>query len=218
MEKLSEVELEAVGIYYEDLIHLLDEEFKHEGDRNAVLKRLDTVLTEDGIHTVELEFLTEWVHEPGDYRRESEDDFRQRRDAQSVPLREKETEEHTLKKGYKRHPDIGDRVVIDPGTNVLGAITVGDHISIGANSYVPKDIPDNTTVFVSDYPTQEQKATTDELNSVEEQPNSLLCLDTLTGTVFYLSEATAIHHDERDPHARDTSIRGRPHDSAREPR
>lgn len=70
-----------------------------------------------------------------------------------------ESEEHALKKGYKRHPDIGDHVVIGAGTNVLGDITVGNHVSVGANSWVTEEIPDNTKVFVSDHPTQERKST-----------------------------------------------------------
>lgn len=76
-EKLSDVGFEAIGLFHDDLIHILDEEFRDEEDRNAALKRLDTVLSENGIDTVELEFLTEWVHEPGDYRRESEEDLRE---------------------------------------------------------------------------------------------------------------------------------------------
>lgn len=39
-----------------------------------------------------------------------------------------------LKKGYKRHPDIGNHVVIGADSKVLGAINIGDHVSIGANS------------------------------------------------------------------------------------
>jgi serine O-acetyltransferase len=42
---------------------------------------------------------------------------------------------------------------------VLGAISVGDHVSIGANSWVSEDVPDHTTVLVSDHPTQERKKT-----------------------------------------------------------
>ncbi|WP_336330253.1 serine O-acetyltransferase EpsC [Haloarcula sp. CGMCC 1.2071] len=70
-----------------------------------------------------------------------------------------ESDEHRLKKGYKRHPDIGDHVVIGAGTKVLGAITVGDHVSIGANSWVTDDVPDQTKVYVTDHPTQERKRT-----------------------------------------------------------
>ncbi|SFR65518.1 serine O-acetyltransferase EpsC [Halogeometricum limi] len=70
-----------------------------------------------------------------------------------------ESEEHALKKDYKRHPDIGDHVVIGAGTKVLGAVSVGDHVSIGANSWVSEDVPDHTKVFVADHPTQERKST-----------------------------------------------------------
>jgi len=77
----------------------------------------------------------------------------------ALHFEEDEGDEHALKKGYKRHPDIGDHVVIGAGTKVLGAITVGDHVSIGANSWVTENIPDHTQVYVSDHPTQERKKT-----------------------------------------------------------
>ncbi|ELY53013.1 serine O-acetyltransferase EpsC [Natronococcus jeotgali] len=75
----------------------------------------------------------------------------------ALHFEEAEDDEKALKKGYKRHPDIGDNVVIGAGTKVLGAITVGDHVSIGANSWVTEDIPDQTSVFVSEHPEQERK-------------------------------------------------------------
>jgi len=75
----------------------------------------------------------------------------------ALHFEEEESDEHALKKGYKRHPDIGDSVVIGAGTKVLGAVTVGDHVSIGANSWITEDIPDHTKVFVKDHPTQERK-------------------------------------------------------------
>ncbi|PSQ37202.1 serine acetyltransferase [Halobacteriales archaeon SW_12_69_24] len=75
----------------------------------------------------------------------------------ALHFEEAEGEEHALAKGYKRHPDIGNHVVIGAGTKVLGAVTVGDHVSIGANSWVTEDVPANTKVFVSDHPTQERK-------------------------------------------------------------
>ena len=62
-----------------------------------------------------------------------------------------------LKKGYKRHPDIGDNVVIGAGTKVLGDIAVGDHVSIGANSWITEPIPDHTKVYVAEHPTLERK-------------------------------------------------------------
>jgi serine O-acetyltransferase len=46
----------------------------------------------------------------------------------------------------KRHPTIGDRVVIGAGAKVLGPITVGADASIGANAVVVKPVPANTVV------------------------------------------------------------------------
>jgi serine O-acetyltransferase len=50
-----------------------------------------------------------------------------------------------LEKG-KRHPTIGNNVVIGGGAKVLGNITVGDNSYIGANAVVIKDVPPNSTV------------------------------------------------------------------------
>ena len=41
----------------------------------------------------------------------------------------------------KRHPTVGNHVVIGAGAKVLGAITIGDGAKIGANSVVIKDVP-----------------------------------------------------------------------------
>ncbi len=46
----------------------------------------------------------------------------------------------------KRHPTIGDNVVIGAGAIVLGAITVGDNSRIGAGAVVTKAVPANSTV------------------------------------------------------------------------
>ena len=50
-----------------------------------------------------------------------------------------------LTKG-KRHPTIGNNVVIGAGAKVLGDITVGDNSYIGANAVVIKDVPANSTI------------------------------------------------------------------------
>jgi serine O-acetyltransferase len=50
-----------------------------------------------------------------------------------------------LQKG-KRHPTIGNNVVVGTGAQVLGNITVGDNSYIGANAVVIKDVPPNSTV------------------------------------------------------------------------
>ncbi|MFA4854602.1 MAG: serine O-acetyltransferase EpsC [Candidatus Omnitrophota bacterium] len=46
----------------------------------------------------------------------------------------------------KRHPTIGNNVVIGAGAKVLGNITIGDNAYIGANAVVIKDVPPNSTV------------------------------------------------------------------------
>ncbi|SEA10824.1 serine O-acetyltransferase [Haloplanus vescus] len=76
----------------------------------------------------------------------------------ALHFEEKEGEEHMLAKGYKRHPDIGDHVVIGAGSNILGPVDIGDHVSIGANSWVTDDVPDDTSVFISEHPEQERKS------------------------------------------------------------
>lgn len=45
----------------------------------------------------------------------------------------------------KRHPTVGNDVVIGAGTKVLGPINIGSNVKIGANSVVLKDIPDGST-------------------------------------------------------------------------
>lgn len=52
----------------------------------------------------------------------------------------------TGKERGKRHPTIGNNVMIGVGARILGAITIGDNVKIGAGSVVLKDVPPNTTV------------------------------------------------------------------------
>lgn len=47
--------------------------------------------------------------------------------------------------GAKRHPTIGDRVVIGAGAKILGDIVIGDDVLVGANSVVTKPVPRNHT-------------------------------------------------------------------------
>lgn len=51
----------------------------------------------------------------------------------------------TWNKG-KRHPTLGDGVVIGAGAKILGAITLGKNVRVGANSVVVKDVPADRTV------------------------------------------------------------------------
>jgi len=52
----------------------------------------------------------------------------------------------TTWKKIKRHPTIGNNVVIGTGAKVLGPVKIGDNSKIGANSVVVNEIPPNSIV------------------------------------------------------------------------
>ena len=52
----------------------------------------------------------------------------------------------TGKEKGKRHPTVGDNVVIGAGSKVLGNIKIGSNSKIGANSVVLDDVPEGATV------------------------------------------------------------------------
>ncbi len=52
----------------------------------------------------------------------------------------------TGKEKGKRHPTVGNNVVIGAGAKILGNIKIGDNSYIGSNAVVIKDVPDNSTV------------------------------------------------------------------------
>ena len=53
----------------------------------------------------------------------------------------------TGKESGKRHPTLGNNVMVGVGAAVLGSITIGDNSKIGGGSVVVKDVPPNCTVF-----------------------------------------------------------------------
>lgn len=52
----------------------------------------------------------------------------------------------TGKESGKRHPTLGNNVMVGVGAAVLGSITIGDNSKIGGGSVVVKDVPPNCTV------------------------------------------------------------------------
>lgn len=46
----------------------------------------------------------------------------------------------------KRHPTLGNRVVVGAGAKVLGPFTVGDDAKVGSNAVVTKEVPEGATV------------------------------------------------------------------------
>ena len=52
----------------------------------------------------------------------------------------------TGKETGKRHPTLGNNIVVGTGAKILGNITIGDNSYIGANAVVIKNVPPNSTV------------------------------------------------------------------------
>lgn len=52
----------------------------------------------------------------------------------------------TGKERGKRHPTVGNRVVVGTGASVLGNIKLGDDVRVGAGSVVVHSVPDGATV------------------------------------------------------------------------
>jgi serine O-acetyltransferase len=53
----------------------------------------------------------------------------------------------TGKERGKRHPTLGNHVVVGAGAKILGGIRIGDNVKIGSNSVVLKSVPANSTVI-----------------------------------------------------------------------
>ena len=52
----------------------------------------------------------------------------------------------TGKDKNKRHPTVGNNVMIGAGSKILGPITVGNNVKIGAGAVVLHNVESNTTV------------------------------------------------------------------------
>ncbi|MBO4707150.1 MAG: hypothetical protein J5594_01135 [Elusimicrobiaceae bacterium] len=62
--------------------------------------------------------------------------------AKSFPL---DKDGHPIK-GIKRHPNIGNNVIIYAETTILGPVTIGEGAIIGANKWITKDVPANAKI------------------------------------------------------------------------
>ena len=64
----------------------------------------------------------------------------------NVTLYQQVTLGGTGKEQGKRHPTVGNNVMIGAGAKVLGSINIGDDVKVGAGSVVVSDVPSGTTV------------------------------------------------------------------------
>jgi serine O-acetyltransferase len=65
----------------------------------------------------------------------------------------------SLYRGTKRHPTLGDGVVVGAGAKILGGFKVGDGARIGSNAVVVKEVPPGATVVGVPGRIVEEKAT-----------------------------------------------------------
>ena len=84
----------------------------------------------------------------------------------------------------KRHPTIGNNVIIGSGAQVLGPIKIGNNCKIGSNAIVVKDVAANTTVVgFPAHKTQSSKAQKFCIYGLEDKAT-----DELNDTIIHLTE------------------------------
>ncbi|MBL8096775.1 MAG: serine O-acetyltransferase [Anaerolineales bacterium] len=110
----------------------------------------------------------------------------------------------SLNKG-KRHPTIGDRVVVGAGAKILGAITVGADSRIGANAVVVKPVPANSVVVGVPgqvvVRTQQPGAAGLDLNHTNLPDTLGTAVGQLLERVEELEEKVSVHHHYGAEHA-----------------
>ncbi|MBE1874527.1 serine O-acetyltransferase [Myceligenerans pegani] len=72
----------------------------------------------------------------------------------------------------KRHPTLGDRVMIGSGAKVLGPLWIGDDAKVGANAVVTRDVP-NGAVAVG-VPARNRTPSPDRTGAVVQDPSELI--------------------------------------------
>ena len=53
-------------------------------------------------------------------------------------------------RGVTRHPQLGDDVTLYAGASLLGAIKIGNNVTIGSNVFLTKDVPGNMKVIIGE--------------------------------------------------------------------
>ena len=83
----------------------------------------------------------------------------------------------------KRHPTLGNNVVVGSGAKILGPFKVGDNSKIGSNSVVVKEVPPNSTVVgvpgrivISDGQKPEQRADLEHGQLPDPEAKAISCL------------------------------------------
>lgn len=99
----------------------------------------------------------------------------------------------------KRHPTIGNGVVLGAGSKVLGNITIGSGSKVGAGSVVVKSVPENSTVVGIPGKIVGSKGSMPDLHQQGTLPDPVA--QTLTGLQTRIAELEALVRDLLDREA-----------------
>ena len=108
----------------------------------------------------------------------------------------------------KRHPTLGENVVVGAGAKILGPVTVGDNARIGANSVVLHDVPAGTAVV--GVPGQVISRRQPNVSPLPERENDMpdavgVTIVSLLGRVEELERSTT-GHTVHGPHAPERGV------------
>lgn len=107
-------------------------------------------------------------------------------------------------RGAKRHPTLLNNVTVGAGAKILGAITIGDGVIIGAGSIVTRDIPAHATVVGANRIVAERDPETGELRKVSDRQGQMSLPDP------ELELIRALHARVRELEARLHALETRP--------
>ena len=103
----------------------------------------------------------------------------------------------TSQQRAKRHPTLGNNVVVGVGAQVIGAITIGDNTKVGAGSVVINSVPANATVV--GVPGRVVTVRNPDTDTVERLPDPVWeKLEALEGRIAGLEERLANLEGSRD--------------------
>lgn len=120
----------------------------------------------------------------------------------------------TGKDSGKRHPTIGNRVLVSAGAKVLGPFKVGDDVKIGAGSVVVKEIPPNCTVvgIPGTIIKRNGKSTNQELNQVDLPDPVAVEIECLRRRIVTLENRLREAENGSETSAADSAAENQPND------
>lgn len=111
----------------------------------------------------------------------------------------------TGKETGKRHPTIGNSVVISSGAKVLGPIKVGNHSKIGAGSVVLKEVPDHCTVVgIPGKIVKRGNQRTEDLNQIDLPDPIAVELECLRRRIIALENQLETIEEKRGDHSNES--------------